>query len=261
MTKMHANDLSPDVSIVIPLHDEEKNLEALMAGVFLALSTYRYEIILVDDGSRDGTRALALNLAASHLELRVLGHEVAMGQSAAVHSGVMMAQADIIATLDGDGQNPPENLPSLLAPLLDESRPERLALVAGQRVVRRDTFSKKMASKLANSIRSAVLKDGTRDTGCGLKAYRRDAFLALPYFNHQHRYLPALFARDGWEVAHVDVTHAVRGAGRSKYSNFGRAIAGLSDLLGVAWLIHRRKSGHHIDLTVPKDGDSKDAQI
>lgn len=236
------HDESPEVSIVIPLHDEELNLTALVAGVRKALAQHRFEVILVDDGSKDGTRALALALAAKHPDLRVIAHEAAAGQSAAVHSGVLAARGPIIATLDGDGQNPPENLPALIAPLLAPDRAERLALVAGQRVGRRDTASKKIASKLANAIRSAVLKDGTRDTGCGLKAYRRDAFLALPFFNHQHRYLPALFARDGWQVAHVDVTHAARLAGRSKYTNFGRAIVGVSDLMGVAWLIRRRKT-------------------
>jgi hypothetical protein len=151
--------------------------------------------------------------------------------------------------LDGDGQNPPSNLPLLIAPLLAPDRPSRLALVAGQRVGRRDTLSKRLASRLANRLRGWLLRDGTRDTGCGLKAFRRDAYLALPYFDHQHRYLPALFARDGWEVAHRDVTHAPRHAGRSKYSNIGRAIAGVSDLLGVAWLIRRRKRAAPRDIT------------
>lgn len=248
MNDSETADASPDVSVVIPLHDEELNLAALVAGVMTALADHRYEVILVDDGSRDGTRALALQLASTRPELRVVAHQTAAGQSAAVHSGVLCARGRIIATLDGDGQNPPENLPALIAPLMAANRPDRLALVAGQRVGRRDTFSKKIASKLANGIRARVLKDGTRDTGCGLKAYRRDAFLALPFFNHQHRYLPALFARDGWEVTHVDVTHAARQAGRSKYTNFGRAIVGVSDLMGVAWLIRRRKTARPTEL-------------
>ena len=214
--------------------------------------------MLVDDGSNDGTRALALRLAARHPALRVIAHEVAAGQSAAVHSGVLAARAAVIATLDGDGQNPPENLPALIAPLMAADRPARLALVAGQRVGRRDTLSKKTASRLANGIRARVLKDGTRDTGCGLKAFRRDAFLALPYFNHLHRYLPALFARDGWEVAHVDVTHAARQAGRSKYTNFGRAIVGISDLMGVAWLIRRRKTSRPTELLPDPEPTTKE---
>ena len=253
-----AADLPPDVSVVIPLHDEELNLAALVAGVMAALSGLRHEIVLVDDGSNDGTRALALRLAARHPALRVIAHEVAAGQSAAVHSGVLAARAAVIATLDGDGQNPPENLPALIAPLMAADRPARLALVAGQRVGRRDTLSKKTASRLANGIRARVLKDGTRDTGCGLKAFRRDAFLALLYFNHLHRYLPALFARDGWEVAHVDVTHAARQAGRSKYTNFGRAIVGISDLMGVAWLIRRRKTSRPTELLPDPEPTTKE---
>lgn len=251
MTHPQIVNAGPDVSVVVPLHDEELNLRGLVGDILAALADQRFEVILVDDGSKDGTRALALQLAAQHPELRVIAHPVAAGQSAAVHSGVLAARAQIIATLDGDRQNPPENLPKLIAPLLATGRPARLALVAGQRVGRRDTLSKKIASRLANGIRARVLHDGTRDTGCGLKAYRRDAFLALPFFNHQHRYLPALFVRDGWEVAHVDVTHAMRPAGRSKYTNLGRAIVGISDLMGVAWLIRRRKTAQPSELTPP----------
>jgi len=250
---------APDVSVVIPLHDEELNLAALVAGVIAALTGHHFEIILVDDGSKDGTRALAQHLARQHPKLRVVAHQVAAGQSAAVHSGVLAARAPIIATLDGDGQNPPENLPALIAPLMAADRPALLALVAGQRVGRRDTISKKIASRLANGIRAWVLKDGTRDTGCGLKAFRRDAFLALPYFNHLHRYLPALFARDGWLVAHVDVTHAARQAGRSKYTNIGRAVVGVSDLMGVAWLIRRRKTARPTELQPTKAPPTKES--
>jgi len=247
-----APNAGPDVSVVIPLHDEELNLADLVAGVMAALKAHRYEVILVDDGSKDGTRALALHLAGKHPELRIIAHQVAAGQSAAVHSGVLAARAPVIATLDGDGQNPPENLPALIAPLMAADRPALLALVAGQRVGRQDTFSKKIASRLANGIRAWVLKDGTRDTGCGLKAFRRDAFLALPYFNHLHRYLPALFSRDGWQVTHVDVSHAARQAGRSKYTNLGRALVGVSDLMGVAWLIRRRKTARPTELKPAK---------
>jgi hypothetical protein len=161
----------------------------------------------------------------------------------------MAARAEIVATLDGDGQNPPENLTRILAPFLAATCPNRLGIVAGQRVGRKDDWSKRLASRLANSIRGAVLRDGTRDTGCGLKAFRRDAYLALPFFNHQHRYLPALFARDGWQVAHVDVTHAPRLHGRSKYGNLGRALVGITDLAGVAWLIRRRNRATPQELT------------
>jgi glycosyltransferase involved in cell wall biosynthesis len=153
---------------------------------------------------------------------------------------VRVARGGIICTLDGDGQNPPEELPRLMAPLRVAGSGD-VGLVAGQRVGRQDTLSKKLASKFANGLRARILKDGTRDTGCGLKAFRREAFLALPYFDHMHRYLPALFARDGWQVAHVDVSHRARGGGRSHYSNLQRGLVGIVDLAGVAWLLKRRK--------------------
>ena len=153
---------------------------------------------------------------------------------------VLHARAPIVATLDGDGQNPPAELPKLVTPLLS---PEgaHIGLVAGQRVGRQDTFSKRLASKLANGLRAWILRDATRDTGCGLKGFRRDAFLALPFFDHLHRYLPALFKREGWEIAHVDVSHRAREHGASNYSNIGRALVGATDLIGVWWLLRRRK--------------------
>ena len=156
------------------------------------------------------------------------------------------ARAAICCTLDGDGQNPPAELPKLFGPLLADTT-GRLGLVAGQRVRRQDTLSKRLASRFANALRAAILRDGTRDTGCGLKGFRRDAFLAFPYFDHMHRYLPALARRDGWEVVLVDVAHKERETGRSKYNNFQRALVGISDLIGVAWLIRRRKKARASD--------------
>jgi dolichol-phosphate mannosyltransferase len=245
----------PDLSVVIPLHNEEGALAALVQGIVATLSaTYCFEILLVDDGSQDGTRALALALAAEDQRIRVIAHAVAAGQSGAVQSGVLAARAPVIATLDGDGQNPPENLLALVAPLMAADRPARLALVAGQRVGRQDSWSKKLASRAANGLRAFVLKDGTRDTGCGLKAFDRAAYLALPFFNHQHRYLPALFARDGWAVAHVDVSHAPRLSGVSNYTNLQRALVGAVDLLGVAWLIARRKRAQPVELLAKQEG-------
>lgn len=229
------------ISIVIPAKNEAGNLPMLLDGIDAALAAHGdYEVLVVDDGSTDATAEVIRARMATHPNLRLIRHDVSGGQSAAVHSGVLAAGGAIICTLDADGQNPPSELPKLLAPMLAPGS-ARIGLVAGQRVGRQDTLSKKLASRLANWIRSRALKDGTRDTGCGLKAFRREGFLRLPFFNHMHRYLPALFARDGWEVAHVDVAHAPRHAGRSNYNNLQRGFVGAIDLLGVMWLIRRKK--------------------
>lgn len=234
------------LSIVIPARNEADNIIGLVEAIDRALQPLApFEIIVVDDCSTDGSVAALTARAETMPHLRLVRHDRSGGQSAAVHSGVLAARASIICTLDGDGQNPPEELPKLAAPILNDTT-GRIGLVAGQRVGRQDTWSKKFASKFANALRGAILKDGTRDTGCGLKAFRREAFLALPYFNHMHRYLPALFARDGWEVAHVDVSHRAREAGRSNYSNLQRGLVGIIDMVGVAWLLRRRKTARPI---------------
>lgn len=250
MTENHMTS-TPVVSVVVPMHDEEGNIRPLVERILRTLGQQAtpFEIVLVDDGSRDGTRAEAMGMANLDARVRVIAHPIAAGQSAAVHSGVQAARGTLIATLDADGQNPPEDLVKVLAPLLDANRPETLAIVAGQRIGRKDTLSKRLASRFANGLRSRVLNDRTRDTGCGLKAFDRGAYLALPFFNHQHRYLPALFARDGWMIAHVDVTHAPRVAGRSKYNNLQRGLVGITDLMGVAWLIRRRKRAKATEVT------------
>ena len=232
---------NPNVSIVVPAKNESENLPALLQEISDACRDVPFEILVIDDGSDDDSITTLMQLKSEHTSLRVIRHETSGGQSAAVHSGVMKARANVICTLDGDGQNPPAELPKLFLPLIDANSNPKLGLVAGQRVGRQDTVSKKIASKLANRLRAAMLKDDTRDTGCGLKAFRRDAFFELPYFNHMHRYLPALFKRGGWDVAHVDVAHKAREAGVSKYSNLGRAWVGVSDLIGVAWLQRRAK--------------------
>lgn len=234
------------ISIVVPMHDEAPNVAPLIAGILAACDGHDVEVIAVDDGSRDATAAEIARVAEGAPAVRLIRHAAAAGQSAAVHSGVLAAKGEIVCTLDGDGQNPPEELPKLFTPFLDGAAPD-LGLVAGQRVGRQDTASKKWASSFANGLRAWILKDGTRDTGCGLKGFRREAFLALPYFDHMHRYLPALFRRDGWEVLHVDVTHKGRMAGRSKYNNLRRAISGAYDLIGVAWLIRRRKKARPVE--------------
>lgn len=233
---------APRFTIVIPMLNEAETVPHLLGGCVAAADPFGpYEICVTNDGSTDDTDAALRAFRDAHPQanLTILTHPKPAGQSAAVHSAVRAARAPVIGMLDGDGQNPPEELPKLLEVLLDG--PETLGLVAGQRVKRDDPPAKRIASKAANALRKAMLKDGTRDTGCGLKAFRRDAFLALPYFNHMHRYLPALFQRDGWQVAHVDVAHKPRVAGASKYTNLGRAIVGAWDLLGVAWLIKRKR--------------------
>ena len=234
----------PTITVVVPMKNEEANVTFLVEAIGLACAEFDgregFEAILIDDGSTDGTALAVEALIPDRPWLRLLRHPTSGGQSAAIHSGVRAARGGLICTLDGDGQNPPAEIPRLVAPLLSDP-PDRLGLVAGQRIGRRDSLSKRAASWIANGLRGTLLDDGTRDTGCGLKAFRRDAFLELPYFNHMHRYLPALFRGWGWDVAHVDVTHAPRHAGQSNYNNLERAIAGAWDLLGVLWLIRRAK--------------------
>lgn len=234
----------PRFAIAIPMLDEGETAEALLgACVAAAAPLGPFEICVTDDGSRDGTAAALRRFAEANpgIAVTIVTHARPGGQSAAIHDAVRVARAPLVCTLDGDGQNPPEEIPTVLAPLLATDAPARLGLVAGQRAKRNDPLPKRLASRAANGLRGWMLRDGTRDTGCGLKAFRRDAFLALPYFDHMHRYLPALFLRDGWEVTHVDVSHRHRVSGASKYTNLGRALVGVSDLLGVAWLIRRRR--------------------
>lgn len=253
---MSDQDTLPQLSVVVPAKNEAENLPDLVRGIrdAFAAGGPQIEIIVVDDKSDDNSLEVLGSLQAEIPVLRILTHPQSAGQSAAVHSGTKAARSPLVCTLDGDGQNPPSELPNLVAPLLAAGAPDNLGLVAGQRVGRQDTMSKKLASKAANAIRSFILKDKTRDTGCGLKAFKREAFLELPYFDHMHRYLPALFSMNGYTVAHVDVTHRAREAGRSNYSNLQRAAVGLVDLFGVAWLIRRRKKARPTEaLAAQKD--------
>ena len=232
---------APSFTVVIPMKNEAGNVAYLADGLAEACKGHDFEVVMVDDGSTDATADTVREISGRHPWVRLVRHPFSGGQSAAVHSGVLAARAPVICTMDGDGQNPPSEVPKMVAPLLDEDAPEKLALVAGQRVGRQDTLSKRYASRFANGLRGWLLNDGTRDTGCGLKAFRRDAFLSLPYFNHMHRYLPALFKANGYEVTHFDVSHSARHAGTSNYTNLGRAIAGIYDLFGVMWLLKRSK--------------------
>lgn len=232
--------MQPALSVVVPVHNEEDNVAPLVAEILSALrGRIDFEIVYVDDLSRDGTLAVLKRLQAQVPELRVIRHLANSGQSAAVRNGVKAARADWIATLDGDGQNDPADIPKLLAER-DTSGPE-VKMFAGWRVQRQDSGSKRWASKWANAIRVRMLHDDTPDTGCGIKLFERAAFLELPWFDHMHRYLPALMQRAGWKTVSVPVNHRHRTAGVSKYNNLNRALVGIRDLRGVAWLIARSR--------------------
>jgi len=240
----------PWLSIVIPLKNEADNVDFVTEAIVEACAELApYEVIYVDDGSTDATAARVLALAERFPHVRLVQHATSGGQSAAVHSGVTLARGSVICTLDGDGQNPPSEIPKLAALLEGRAFPAGVGLIAGQRIGRQDTASKRWASLGANALRERLLKDGTRDTGCGLKMFPRELFLTLPYFDHMHRYLPAVVGRDGWRTLHVDVAHAPRHAGRSNYANLGRALVGVSDLAGVMWLIRRRKKARPVEVT------------
>jgi len=230
---------TPDISVVVPVHDEEGAAGPLAREIAAAFAGRSYEMIFVDDASRDGTLAELRALMPDLPALRVFSHGSNAGQSRAVRTGVLAARGAVVVTLDGDGQNPPADAPKLVDLLL--ASPPNVALVGGVRAKRRDTGAKRWASRWANRIRKKLLGDDADDTGCGLKAFRREVFLRLPYFDHLHRYLPALMIREGYENRYLDVDHRHRETGRSKYTNWGRLMASLSDLLGVMWLKSRSR--------------------
>ena len=230
----------PELSVVVPAHNERDNIVPLLTEIAAALrGKVDFEAVFVDDASRDDTLAVLSAAKARFPELRVLRHLSQSGQSTALRSGIKAARGAWIATLDGDGQNDPADIPKLIA--MRAESPREIKLFAGWRVNRKDTGSKRWASKFANALRSRLLRDATPDTGCGIKLFERAAFLDLPYFDHMHRYLPALFQRAGWQVRSVPVNHRPRGSGVSNYNNLNRALVGVSDLRGVAWLIRRSK--------------------
>lgn len=228
-----------ELSVVVPVHDEAGNAAALAREIAGALEGRSYEMIFVDDSSRDETRAELAGVRPALPGMRIIGHRQNAGQSRAIRSGVLAARAATIATLDGDGQNDPADLPRLLARLNRPDAPASLGMVSGHRVRRADAANRRMASQWANRIRAGILGDGAQDSGCGIKVFRKDAFLRLPYFDHMHRYMPALMRREGFGVEFVEVNHRPRGAGRSNYTNVGRLFAALSDLAGVMWLKSR----------------------
>ena len=230
---------TPDISVVVPVHDEQGAAGPLAREIAAAFAGRSYEMVFVDDASRDATLAELRALMPELPALRVLSHGSNAGQSRAVRTGVLAARGAVVVTLDGDGQNPPADAPRLVDLLL--SSPPNVALVGGVRAKRQDTGAKRWASRWANRIRKRLLGDDADDTGCGLKAFRREVFLRLPYFDHIHRYLPALMIREGYENRYLDVDHRHRETGRSKYTNWGRLVASFSDLLGVMWLKSRSR--------------------
>lgn len=230
----------PLLSVVVPVFNERDNVLPLIQEIAAALRGRNdFEIVYVDDASKDDTLAVLAAAKADTPELRVIRHLSQSGQSTALRNGIKAARGEWIATLDGDGQNDPADIPKLLA-MRDETD-STIKLFAGWRVDRKDTGSKRIASRFANALRSRLLRDATPDTGCGIKLFEREAFLDLPYFDHMHRYLPALMQRAGWQVRSVPVNHRARGSGVSKYNNLGRALVGIADLRGVAWLMRRSK--------------------
>jgi dolichol-phosphate mannosyltransferase len=231
----------PALSVVVPVRNEAGNIAPLVAEIAAALDRqWAFEVVYVDDGSSDGTAAELKRLDAQYPFLRCVRHARSCGQSAAVRSGVQAARAPLVVTLDGDGQNDPAFLPAIVRAL--EAGAPRTGLVAGQRVGRKASGFKKLQSRIANTVRGAVLRDGTRDTGCGLKAFRRDVFLALPYFDGLHRFLPALVRREGYDIVYVDVIDRPRHSGVSNYGFFDRLWIGIMDLAGVWWLVRRKKT-------------------
>lgn len=238
MLAENAGDL--DVSVVVPAKNEAENLPILLDEISAALEGRAFEVLVIDDGSTDETAAVLRDYASRNPWLRPFSHQSSCGQSCAVRTGLLNARGQVVATIDGDGENNPAYIPQLLDAL--SAAGPATALAAGQRVGRKASLAKRLASKMANRIRGGILKDNTRDSGCGLKALRRDVFLQLPYFDSWHRFLPALVIREGYSVVHIDVADRNRRFGTSKYGIFDRALIGVLDLVGVWWLRRRRRN-------------------
>lgn len=231
-----------DLSVVIPVCNEEESIGTLINEITHALDgQYQHEIIVIDDGSTDNTLEVLLKIKQDLSTLRIIKHLKNSGQSTAVRTGVQHAKSNWIATLDGDGQNDPADIPNLYSELVDNQNSDPWLVVAGYRKKRKDTWLKRISSKYANGIRDKLLRDGTPDSGCGLKIFARDSFLALPYFDHMHRYIPALFQRQGGRVVSVEVNHRYRMQGTSKYGFHNRLWVGIVDILGVRWLQNRAR--------------------
>lgn len=232
----------PLISVVVPVYNEAENVAKLVDEIATAFAGQAYEMIFVNDCSTDNTLAVLQGLKQTYPNLRALSHRVNAGQSRSVRTGILAARASIIGTLDGDGQNDPADLPAMYAQLTRADAPEGLQLVGGRRAKRIDSAAKKIASKFGNGVRKKLLKDNADDTGCGIKVFGREAFLRLPYFDHIHRYIPALMLREGYAAEFMDVNHRSREFGVSKYTNFGRLIVSIADLRGVMWLNKRARN-------------------
>ncbi|MBT6095975.1 MAG: glycosyltransferase family 2 protein [Rhodospirillaceae bacterium] len=245
-------DTAPEIAVVVPAHNEAENVGPLIDEIATALKGRSFEMVFVNDGSTDATaKALAVS-GTRHPELRVVRHKRACGQSTAIVSGVRAARAGIIVTMDGDGQNDPADAPALIDTYKDNGGGDFL-LIAGHRVNRRDTWLKRVSSKVANGVRGGLLRDATPDTGCGLKVFSRQAFLHMPAFNHMHRFLPALMIRAGGQVQSVPVNHRPRMLGVSKYGLWNRLWVGIVDIFGVIWLI-RRAANPELDESSNSEG-------
>jgi len=237
-----AADEGLELSVVAPMMNEALGAAEFVSEIAGALAGVRHEIIVVNDGSSDGTGDVLRKIRAEIPQLRIIHHDENAGQSRALRTGILAARSETIAMIDGDGQNDPADIPPLLAALKKARESCELAMIAGERRNRQDSAAKKWASNIANGIRRRLLKDGATDTGCGLKVFYREAFLRLPYFDHMHRYLPALMRREGFEVEFMPVSHRPRVHGASKYTNLGRFLVAIRDLTGVLWLMSRSRS-------------------
>ena len=241
---MQTTPFNQKLSIVIPVHDEQDCIPLLVKAIDAALpSILDYEILVVDDCSQDNTWQTLIRLTQQYPRLRILQHAQNAGQSAAVITGVKAARHPWIATLDGDGQNNPADIPKLIDTLLQQPNQQQAYVIAGHRVSRQDSWLKKLSSRIANKVRGYILKDNCPDSGCGIKLFPRDSFLALPHFNHIHRFIPAMFYALGVSTINVPVQHHHREHGRSKYGLNNRLWVGISDMIGVIWL---RKRPFHV---------------
>ena len=230
------------LSVVVPVYNESENIVKLVGEIAAALAQADYEMIFVNDASSDDTLSVLTHLKKDYPMLRAISHRKNAGQSRAVRSGIIAAKGQYIATLDGDGQNDPADITALFEQITRSDAPDSLALVGGRRAKRQDSWAKKMGSRIGNGVRKKLLNDQADDTGCGLKVFTREAFLQLPYFDHIHRYIPALMLREGYKIEFCDVNHRHREFGVSKYTNFGRLMVSIADLRGVRWLNKRARN-------------------